>query len=60
MGSLAGMPLGFALTGPALALVGERHLLYGMTTVSIGLTIWMLLASDIRRIGATDKRPQPC
>ena len=60
MGSLAGMPLGFALTGPALALVGERHLLYGMTTVALALTIWMLLARDIRQIGATDGRqPRP-
>lgn len=52
MGSLAGMPLGLALTGPAIALVGERHVLFGMTACAVALTAWMLLAPDIRRIGA--------
>jgi MFS family permease len=52
MGSLSGMPLGLALTGPLIALVGERHVLFGMTACAVGLTAWMLLAPDIRRIGA--------
>ena len=54
MGSLAGMPLGFALTGPLLALVGERDVLYGMAAVALGLTIWMLAAADLRDIGRID------
>jgi MFS family permease len=52
MGSLAGMPLGFALTGPVIALAGEKHALYGMAACALGLTAWMLIAPDIRRIGA--------
>ena len=56
MGSLAGMPLGFALTGPVIALAGEKHALYGIAAVSLVLTAWMLIAPDIRRIGATDSR----
>ncbi len=58
MGSLAGMPLGFALTGPLIAVAGERHVLYGMTACALALSIWMLLAPDIRRIGAVTNRPQ--
>ena len=52
MGSVAGMPLGFALTGPLLALVGERDVLYGMAAVALVLTVWMLGVRDLRRIGA--------
>jgi MFS family permease len=59
MGSLAGMPLGFALTGPVLAVAGRQHLLYGMTACALSLSIWMLLAPDIRRIGATRGRTRP-
>jgi MFS family permease len=60
MGSLAGMPLGFALIGPVLALVGEQNALYGMTACALGLSLWMLLAPDIRRIGARGgSHPQP-
>jgi MFS family permease len=59
MGSLAGMPLGFALTGPAIALVGERHALYGMAAAALALTLWMLAAPDIRRIGAVSKSVAP-
>jgi hypothetical protein len=59
MGSLAGMPLGFALTGPALALIGERHTLYGMAAAAAALTLWMLAAPDIRRIGAAVEQPAP-
>jgi len=51
MGSLAGMPLGFALTGPLLALVGVNATLYGMAACAVALTIWMLAARDIRQIG---------
>jgi hypothetical protein len=54
MGSLAGMPLGFALTGPLLALVGERDVLYGMAAVALVLTIWMLAVADLRNIGSAD------
>jgi hypothetical protein len=59
MGSLAGMPLGFALTGPAIALVGERHALYGMAAAALALTLWMLAAPDIRRIGAVSESVAP-
>jgi MFS family permease len=52
MGSIAGMPLGFALTGPALALVGERSTLYAMAACGLVLAVWMLAARDIREIGA--------
>jgi MFS family permease len=51
MGSLAGMPLGFALTGPLLALVGVNATLYGMAACAVVLTVWMLAARDIRQIG---------
>jgi hypothetical protein len=54
MGSLAGMPLGFALTGPLLALTGERQMLYAMAAVALVLTIWMLVFADLRNIGVTD------
>jgi MFS family permease len=53
MGSLAGMPLGYALAGPAIALVGERHTLYAMAACALLLAIWMLAAPDIRDIGRT-------
>jgi predicted MFS family arabinose efflux permease len=55
MGSLAGMPLGFALTGPLLALVGVNATLYGMAACASALTVWMLAARDIRQIG--ERRP---
>lgn len=51
MGSVAGMPLGYALTGPALAVVGERYTLYGMAASALVLSVWMLAAPDIRGIG---------
>jgi hypothetical protein len=51
MGSLAGMPLGFALTGPLLALVGERDVLYAMAAAAFVLTVWMLSVADLRHIG---------
>ena len=54
MGSVAGMPLGFALTGPLLAVVGERDVLYGMAAVAFVLTIWMLGVPDLRHIGAAE------
>jgi len=54
MGSLAGMPIGFALTGPLLALVGERAVLYGTAAVALVLTIWLLAVADLRHIGSTD------
>jgi len=54
MGSIAGMPLGFALTGPALALIGERRTLYAMAASALVLAVWMLVAPDIRNIGAID------
>ena len=54
MGSLAGMPLGFALTGPLLVLAGERHVLYAMAAAALVLTIWMLAFADLRNIGRTD------
>jgi hypothetical protein len=56
MGSLAGMPLGFALTGPLLALVGERDVLYGMAAVGLVLTVWLLVSADLRDIGRADGR----
>jgi len=52
MGSIAGMPLGFALTGPALALIGERRTLYAMAGCGLALAVWMLAAPEIRGIGA--------
>ena len=52
MGSIAGMPLGYALTGPALALIGERRTLYAMAASAVGLSVWMLASRDIRTIGA--------
>ena len=51
MGSVAGLPLGYALTGPALALVGESTALYLSAACAVALTVWMLSAGDIRRIG---------
>jgi MFS family permease len=53
MGSLAGMPLGFALTGPLLAIAGERPVLYAMAAVALVLTVWMLAFADLRDIGIT-------
>jgi MFS family permease len=52
MGSVAGMPLGFALTGPALALLGEDGTLYAMAGCGLVLAVWMLSTPDIRNIGA--------
>jgi hypothetical protein len=52
MGSLAGMPIGFALTGPLLAVVGERDVLYAMAAAALVLTIWMLAVRDLRNIGS--------
>ncbi len=56
MGSIAGMPLGFALTGAALALVGESAALYATAVCAVLLTAWMLAVPDIRRIG--EERPE--
>jgi hypothetical protein len=55
MGSLAGMPLGFALTGPLLALTGERDVLYAMAAVALVLTVWMLAFADLRNIGTAGR-----
>jgi len=55
MGSVAGMPLGFALTGPALALLGEDGTLYAMAGCALVLAVWMLATPDIRNIGAVRK-----
>jgi MFS family permease len=52
MGSVAGMPLGYALTGPALALIGARATLYAMAGCALVLAVWMLAAPEIRSIGA--------
>jgi MFS family permease len=51
MGSLAGLPLGYALTAPLLAVVGESAVLYGSAGCAVLLTVWMLGIPDIRRIG---------
>jgi len=52
VGSIAGMPLGFALSGPVIALVGTDGLLYGMAFCGAALSVWLLLSRDVRRIGA--------
>jgi MFS family permease len=54
MGSVAGLPLGYALTGPVLALVGESTALYGSAGCAVALTVWMLTVGDIRRIGQAE------
>lgn len=51
MGSLAGLPLGFALSGLLLAVVSESTVLYGSAACAVLLTVWMLGVGDIRRIG---------
>ncbi len=52
MGSVAGMPLGFALTGPALTLIGQDRTLYAMAGCAFVLAVWMLAEPAIRNIGA--------
>jgi len=51
MGALAGMPLGYALTGPVIALVGQDTTLALMAASGIMFAVWMLVFPDIRRIG---------
>jgi len=51
MGALAGMPLGYALTGPVIALVGQDATLAAMAASGIMFAVWMLVFPDIRRIG---------
>jgi predicted MFS family arabinose efflux permease len=52
VGSIAGMPLGFALTGPVIAIVGTDGLLYGMAVCGASLATCLLLNGDVRRLGA--------
>ena len=51
MGSLAGMPLGYALTGPVIALIGQDATLVAMAASGVLFAVWMLVIPDIRRIG---------
>jgi len=56
MGALAGMPLGYALTGPVIALIGQDATLAAMAASGIMFAVWMLVFPDIRRIGERRQR----
>lgn len=58
MGSLAGLPIGFALAGVLTELVGSDVVLVGMSVSAFFLTVWMLLVPDVRRIGAREPRAE--
>src|SRR5207247_1455470 len=50
-GMAAGRPLGYALTGPVIALVGQDATLIAMAASGVLFAVWMLAIPDIRRIG---------
>jgi MFS family permease len=54
MGSVAGMPIGYVLGGVLAATVGVDATLVAMAVCAALLAVWMLVARDIREIGARE------
>lgn len=52
LGSLAGMPLGFALGGVIAEFASADVLLYAMAAAGFLLAVWMLVSRDVRNIGS--------
>jgi MFS family permease len=52
LGSLAGMPIGFALAGVLAETTGPDITLYVMAASGVLLSVWLLVEPDVRRIGA--------
>jgi len=57
MGSLAGMPIGLLLAGPALVLLGTRATLYAMAACGFALSSSLLLSRDVRGVGVPVAEP---
>jgi hypothetical protein len=55
MGSLAGLPIGFALAGILTEVLGVDWVLIGMSVSAFFLTVWLLMVPDVRRIGAREE-----
>ncbi len=55
LGSLAGMPIGFALGGVIAETTGTDVTLYVMAAAGVLLAVWMLVSRDVRRIGAAHR-----
>jgi hypothetical protein len=51
MGSLAGMPLGFALAGGLIDLVGRDVVLVGMSLSTLVVCVALLASREIRSLG---------
>jgi MFS family permease len=50
LGQLAGMPVGYALTGPIVDAVGTRATLIGVASVAFALSVPFVLLRDIREL----------
>jgi hypothetical protein len=48
------MPLGYALTGPLIGVIGVRGTLVGMAACATVLSAELLLVRDLRDIGRRD------
>ena len=55
-GTLAFVPLGFALVGPFSAVVGVRATLVGSAILTAGATLWVVSVPSVRNLRA---EPQP-
>ena len=50
LGQLAGMPVGYALTGPVVDAVGTRTTLIGVASAAFVLSVPFVLLRDIREL----------
>jgi hypothetical protein len=50
LGTIGGMPLGFALTGPIVDAVGTRATLIGVAVVAVLLSLGFVLIRDLREL----------
>jgi hypothetical protein len=57
MGSLAGMPLGYALAGPLIAFAGISGSLVALACSAFVLNLFLLASADVRRLGETVPLP---
>jgi MFS family permease len=57
VGSLALMPVGFAVAGPVAELIGVRETLWGAAAVVFAVTLPVLLVRDVRRLERATSTP---
>jgi MFS family permease len=59
VGSLALMPVGFAIAGPVAELIGVRATLWGAAAVVVAVTLPVLLVRDVRTLERRIATPSP-